>query len=114
MKIFLHVMVFMMAIAQGFWSYNENYATQRSLNETKRLQAEIASARARLGVLNAEWAYLNRPDRLRDLVDMNFDRLQLLPLRPEQFGQVAEVPRNGVMANDLIDRLAVSILEVDQ
>lgn len=114
MKIFVYVAIFMMVIAQGFWAYTENYETQKSLNETKRLQTEIANSRARLGVLNAEWAYLNRPDRLRDLVDMNFDRLQLLPLRPEQFGQVAEVPRDGVMALDFIERVSVSVLEEEE
>ncbi len=114
MKVFVYTVIFLMVIAQGFWAYTENYETQKSLAEAKRLQIEIANARASLGVLHAEWAYLNRPDRLRDLVDMNFDRLQLLPLRPEQFGKVAEVPRNGVLAEDSIERVTISVLEVDE
>ena len=114
MKVLIYAVIFMMVIAQGFWAYTENYDTQKSLAETKRLQSEIANARSRLGVLNAEWAYLNRPDRLRDLVDMNYDRLLLLPLRPEQFGHVAEVPRNGVLASDFVERLTVSVLEVGE
>ncbi len=114
MKVLVYVAIFLMVIAQGFWAYTENYETQKSLAATKRLQIDIANARAQLGVLNAEWAYLNRPDRLRDLVDMNFDRLQLLPLRPEQFGQVAEVPRNGLLADDFIERVTVSVLEVEE
>ena len=114
MKIIVYAAIFMMVIAQGFWAYTENYETQKSLKTAKQLQTEIAAARTQMGVLNAEWAYLNRPDRLRDLVDMNFVRLQLLPLRPEQFGQVAEVPRNGVLADDFIERVTVSVLEVEE
>jgi hypothetical protein len=79
----------------GFWAYRENYATQASLREVRGLQAEIASAEARLDRLAAEWAYLNRPDRLRDLADLNFARLELLPMQPDAFAGVEEVPMPG-------------------
>ncbi|MDP7152493.1 MAG: cell division protein FtsL [Paracoccaceae bacterium] len=110
MRILLYLAIFGMVIAQSFWAYNENYETQKALAESKSLQTDIANARARLAVLNAEWAYLNRPDRLQDLVDMNFDRLQLLPLRPEQFGSVTEVPR----LDPLAPSAQLSALEVAQ
>ena len=111
MKTLLYFATFIMVIAQGYWAYNENYQTQKAMAEAQELQREIANAKARLGVLNAEWAYLNRPDRLRELSNMNFDRLGLLPLRPEQFGLVSEVPMPGILAADLPENLAVSSLE---
>lgn len=81
----------MVVIGMAFWAYRENYATQRALAETSRLHSAIGTASARLAVLRAEWAYLNRPDRLRELAEINFDRLGLLPLRPDQFGRIDQV-----------------------
>ncbi|MBU2957579.1 cell division protein FtsL [Paracoccus sp. 1_MG-2023] len=69
----------------AFWAYRENYATQAAIGQMGQVQREIAGLREELGVLRAEWAYLNRPDRLSGLVDLNFNRLQLVPLESEQF-----------------------------
>ena len=45
----------------ALWAYQENYRTQQVVKETQSLQREIGMAQVRLAVLNAEWAYLNRP-----------------------------------------------------
>ncbi|RLJ59066.1 hypothetical protein BDE40_0478 [Litoreibacter halocynthiae] len=75
----------------GYWAYYENYETQDALRTASGLQREIGSSRETLSVLAAEWAYLNRPERLRDLADLNFPDLELLPITPDQFGDVAQV-----------------------
>lgn len=91
MRSFFYVMTALSVIGLAFWAYHENYETQEALSKAEKLQREISQARQRLRILNAEWAYLNRPDRLRDLAEINFDKLGLLPLQPYQFGKVDQV-----------------------
>jgi hypothetical protein len=106
MRPLLYILTALAVIGLAFWAYRENYATQQALAETRELRTEIASFQTRLGVLRAEWAYLNRPERLRELAMLNFERLGLLPLRPDQFGlvdQVAFPPLRRVVITDPVD-----------
>ena len=91
MRPVLYVLSFLALIALGFWAYRENYASQAALRDVEALRSEILHLREALSVQRAEWAYLNRPDRLRDLADANFDRLGLMPMEPSQFGTAASV-----------------------
>ena len=79
-------------IALGYWAYHQTILTKHAERRVDTLQRQIGAERERLSILRAEWAYLNRPDRLRELADFNFERLELLPLAPEQFGRAAQIP----------------------
>ena len=91
MRAFYIIISGLVVMGLAFWAYNENYRTQKVLREVSSLQRQIGHQREELAVLKAEWAYLNRPERLRDLASINFDRLGLLPFMPEQFGRVDQV-----------------------
>ena len=91
MRALIYLLTFSAVIASGFWAYRENYATQQALKDVSKLNSEIADLREALSIQRAEWAYLNRPDRLRELSTINFDRLGLLPLEPEQFGLTSQI-----------------------
>ena len=109
MKPLLYFLSFVILIGLGFWAYEENYQTKQIVNEAEEMQLEIAAARARLGVLRAEWAYLNRPDRLFTLADLNFESLQLLPITPDQFGRMDQVDYPVIApAEDEIQQLDLS------
>lgn len=91
MRSFLHVLGVVLVVGLAYWAYKENYATQDAMRRVDDLQRQIGTAREELGVLRVEWAYLNRPERLRDLVDLNYPSLGLMPLAPEHFGEIAQV-----------------------
>ena len=87
----MYILSVLSVVGLGFWAYTENYKTQAALDEVDDLRRDIGVLMDRRAVLRAEWAYLNRPDRLRELVVLNYQRLELLPLQPDQFGQVDQV-----------------------
>lgn len=91
MRPLIYILTVLAVMGSAFWAYRENYATQAALKDVTALQSEIADLREALTIQRAEWAYLNRPDRLRELTTINFDSLGLLPLEPEQFGTAAQV-----------------------
>ncbi|KKK84453.1 hypothetical protein LCGC14_2783180, partial [marine sediment metagenome] len=110
MRSILYGLSALAAMGLAFWAYSENYKTQDALNEVERLQRDIGRNREMLSMLRAEWAYLNRPQNLRDLADMNFDRLNLLPLTPEQFARIDQVayPQEIPEFGEIVDAVEVS------
>ena len=91
MRSFIYTLTFAFLVGLAFWAYQENIKTKNAIARTEKLQKEIGIARASLSILRAEWAYLNRPDRLTELVDLNYSRLQLVPLRASNFLEVDEI-----------------------
>lgn len=100
MRSVLYILTALVVIGSAFWAYHENYKTQAALDRAEKLHYKIAQSRARLGMLRAEWAYLNRPDRLRELAVINYERLGLMVFSPTQFGRVDQVayPRHDPLA----------------
>ena len=104
MKSVFYVVSALAVMALAVWAYRQNYETQASLREVKELRIEIADLRERANVLRAEWAYLNRPERLADLADLNFDSLGLLPLRPDHFGEIKDITYPVENTIEVMDR----------
>ncbi|MEM6939909.1 MAG: cell division protein FtsL [Pseudomonadota bacterium] len=111
MRTIFFICTFLSVIALAFWAYRENYATQAALDEADTLHENIQNAHARLAVLRAEWAFLNRPDRLQDLAEINFERLGLIPMTPEHFGRVDQVAYPARPLPPILNAVAVSALD---
>ncbi len=107
MRSFIYSITFASLVGLAFWAYQENIKTKNVIAHTEKLQKKIGMTRARLSILRAEWAYLNRPDRLTELVDLNFSRLHLVPLRATNFLEVDEI--NFLNASDLPEVVSLPV-----
>ena len=91
MKTFLYLSAGTLVVGFAYWAYQVNYDTQEAIRRVEALRADIATEREALSVLNAEWAYLNRPDRLRVLAEQYFSDLQLMPMTADHFADPAMI-----------------------
>ncbi len=92
MRTHYFVLSFLPVVALAWWAYSEIYETKLAAERVKTLQAEIGFARESLNWLHAEWAYLNRPERIAALVDRYFHDLQLVAFTAGRFGSAQSIP----------------------
>ena len=85
-RILVHMVLFIV-LAVGV--YLVKYGVQDVQRELAARKTELAVEKESIHLLNAEWAYLNRPDRLRRLADRHLD---LVPLDSRQINQVSVLP----------------------
>ncbi|MBN2629442.1 MAG: cell division protein FtsL [Rhodobacteraceae bacterium] len=112
MRPVIYVLSFLAVLGLGFWAYRAHYDTREALRDVSALNTEIAGLREALALQRAEWAYLNRPDRLRELASLNFDRLGLLPLEPTQFGDAANL--SYPPAEEMFGRIDNSVMVIGE
>ena len=94
-----------LAVAVGFGLFHVKYKVQALEEELTRLSGQIVHEQEQLHVLRAEWAYLNRPERLEDLngrflhlgpaMPAQMSRLSDLPLRPVEEPEQTQAPEAG-------------------
>ena len=77
----------------GLWAYKTNYASRSALLRVESINKQIDYQRYQIKILNAEWEFLNRPERLRKLVEYYFLELRLNPINPDDFIAFSEIYR---------------------
>jgi hypothetical protein len=86
----------LLVLASGFATFKVKYAVQDVDDELGRARKETIAEQQEVRVLNAEWTYLNQPERLADL---NQRFLQLAPITAKQMQQkIADIPLRPVPA----------------
>jgi hypothetical protein len=74
----------------GAWLYQVKHQVATQDRELRGIWREIEQARDRTSILRAEWALLNEPDRLRQVVQRH---LPLEAMQPQQFIRMPEMER---------------------
>lgn len=88
-----------MRLARLFWIvmfvcaasalYSVKYRVQEMDAQIAALEVQIDEEKTAIHVLNAEWTFLTRPDRVRRLAEKHLD---LAPAQTLQIANVADVP----------------------
>lgn len=91
MRSLLYLTTALVVMGLAFWAYRENYRTQDAIKQMVSIQYQIGGLRQDIGTLRAEWSFLNRPERLRELVNLNFDKLKLVPMTSDQFVDINQI-----------------------
>ena len=91
LRFLLFTILLVSTFTLGSWAYKINYESRAADQRVKELESSILSAYREVKILNAEWAHLNNPDRLRKLVEYYFFELRLNPINPDDFISFSEV-----------------------
>ena len=88
MRYFLYGVILCCLIFSAAWAYRVNYETRDVVRNIKALQINIEKQEEKLIMLEGEWAYLNRPERLSLLSEHFFSYLKLIPISAENFAEI--------------------------
>jgi hypothetical protein len=77
------------ACGSGLYLYSEKHRTALLDRDIGQVIRQTEAARARTGMLRAEWALLNEPGRLQDMAEKY---LALKTMAPTQFVQLSDLP----------------------
>lgn len=98
MSLRITALVYMACIAALFMGvYMVKYSVQNIQRDVQKTRVALAREKESLHLLKAEWAYLNRPERLSRLASRHLD---LVPLDSKRIGDVNVLPAAHIEEND--------------
>ena len=96
------ILWFLIATCLGVALFLVKHEVQQREEQLASLHREILASQEAIHVLEAEWSYLNRPDRLEALVRRH---LNLVPLDTQRLGSVEMLPMRLPMLQGGVDGL---------
>jgi cell division protein FtsL len=84
-----NLVIFAAVACIGFGVFRVKHEVQELQEEYARINRQIVAERDAMHVLNAEWSYLNQPQRLADMARRH---LELQPIATAQLGRLEALP----------------------
>jgi hypothetical protein len=85
----LHALVIASLVVSAAWVYKIKFEATSQAERVSKLRAEIRRERDATAILRAEWAQLDRPDRIQALAGRH---LTLRPAEPSQHDRLDNLP----------------------
>jgi hypothetical protein len=90
MRRLMIVLALAMLLGSAGYAYRVKYDSIILAEQVAKLKSRIAREKDAIGVLKAEWQYINRPDRVQALADAHTD---LQALQVQQIVRWSDVPQ---------------------
>lgn len=94
----LHIIAISLLIASAGYAYSVKYDTLFYVEQVAKLKTKVQRERDAIAVLQAEWQYLDRPDRLQAAADQHLD---LQPLKIQQLARLSELPNRPAREDEI-------------
>ncbi|MDF2810709.1 MAG: hypothetical protein K0S56_1740 [Microvirga sp.] len=109
MKRLLHFIAITALIASAGYAYSIKYETLFYVEQVAKLKSKVQRERDAIAVLQAEWQYLDRPDRLQAAADQHLD---LQPMKTQQLARLSDLPNRPSREDEIGRKLeALGLLE---
>ncbi len=82
----------LLVLCLALWAYQENNLTKEASERSVELKGRIEHNGVVLKYLQDEWAFLNRPDRLKELVKIHYEKLNLSAVTHSKFRPASSIP----------------------
>ncbi len=105
----LHIIAISALVASAGYAYSIKYDTLYYAEQVAKLKSKVQREREAIAVLQAEWQYLDRPDRLQAAADQHLD---LQPLKIQQLARLSDLPNRPEREDEIGRKLeALGLLE---
>jgi hypothetical protein len=94
----LHFVAISALIASAGYAYSIKYDTLYYAEQVAKLKNQVQRERDAIAVLQAEWQYLDRPDRLQAAADQHLD---LQPMKIQQLARLSELPNRPTREDEI-------------